>query len=146
MRSGSRGLSWHLRSIDLNAPYYGTYCYSRPGTEGGRELLTPHVRSGLYAVFQQSCTRCHGQEKERVERVNFEDVGRSPALLAPLPVAAGGTGACGPVFTGREDPGAQALRAALAVLEEELRTNPREDVRTLRPPLADEHPRYVYRP
>jgi mono/diheme cytochrome c family protein len=132
--------------IDLNAPYYGTYRYSRPGTEGGRELLTPTVRSGLHAVFQQSCAKCHGPETARVERVDFEGVARSPALLAPLPTSAGGTGACGTVFAGRDDPGARALIAALAVLQEELRTNPREDVQATRPPLADDNPRYVYRP
>jgi len=71
---------------------------------------------------------------------------RSPALLAPLPTTAGGTGACGTVFTGRDDPGAKALIAALEVLREELRTNPREDVQALRPPLMDANPRYVYRP
>jgi len=57
--------------IDLNAPYYGTYCYSRPGTDGGRELLTPKVRGGLQAVFQQSCASCHAKDTARVERVNF---------------------------------------------------------------------------
>jgi cytochrome c553 len=132
--------------IDMNAPYYGTYLYSRPWTEGGRELLTGRVRGALQAVYQQSCASCHGQDTGRVERVSFEDVWQSPALLAALPVSAGGTGACGAVFSGREDPGAKALMAALGTLEQELRDNPREDVQMARPPITEENPRYVYRP
>lgn len=132
--------------IDLNAPYYSTYRYSRPGTVGGRELLTPRVRAALHNVFHQHCASCHGEDVGRVERVNFEDVMQSPALLAPLSQAAGGTGTCGEVFTSLDSPGAQALVVALRLLEQEIRENPREDMLPDRPPIADENPRYIYRP
>jgi hypothetical protein len=32
------------------------------------------------------------------------------------------------------------------VLQEEMRTNPGEDLQATRPPLAGDNPRYVYRP
>lgn len=132
--------------IDLNAPYYSTYRYSRPGTVGGRELLTPRVRSALHDVFRQYCASCHGGDFGRIERVNFEDVMQSPALLAPLSKDAGGTGACGKIFSSLDSPGAEALVAALRLLEQEIRDNPREDMLPDRPPIADENPRYIYRP
>ena len=133
--------------IDSNAPYYGTYLYTRPGTLGGRDLLTGKIRGALKAVFDRRCASCHQEEVARVERVSFTQVEESPALLAPLAKAAGGTEACGKaVFPNREDPDAQALLAALHALEEEIKTNPRMDMRAERPPLLDPDCRYVYRP
>lgn len=131
---------------DLNAPYYGTYTYSRPGTLGGRELLTPGIRRDLQAVYQRRCVSCHQGDTGRVERVNFEAVERSPALLAPLATTAGGTGRCGGVFAGREDADWVALVAALQRLRQEMAENPRADMLPARPPLMDDSPRYVYRP
>ena len=133
--------------IDCNAPYYGTYTYSRKGTIGGRELLTPTIRAGLDDVFARRCASCHASDPERAHRVRFGDVEASPVLLAPLAKAEGGTQACGaPVFETRDDPDAQKLIATLRALAEEIRTNPREDMFAQRPPIADESPRYVYRP
>jgi hypothetical protein len=71
---------------------------------------------------------------------------QSPALLAPLSKDAGGTGACGKIFSSLDSPGAEALVAALRLLEQEIRDNPREDMLPDRPPIADENPRYIYRP
>lgn len=132
--------------VDLNAPYYGTYKYSRPGTLGGRELLTPGIRGELQAVYQRRCASCHQGDTGRVERINFEAVQDSPALRAPLPLTAGGTERCGPVFSGRDDPDCLALMAALHRLEAELVANPRADMLPERPPLLDQNSRYVYRP
>jgi len=133
--------------IDLNAPYYGTYLFNRPNTVGGHELLTPGIKAALHGVFDRRCASCHGQDKARVERVKFLDVEQSPALLAPLAKAAGGTEKCGqPVFPSRDDPEAQAMLDALHQLAEEIRTNPREDMLAERPPIVEADMRYVYRP
>jgi len=133
--------------IDCNAPYYGTYVYSRPGTVGGRELLTPPIKSALHQVFDKRCASCHGQDKSRIERIKFLDVESSPALLAPLAKAAGGSEKCGQaVFPDRNDPDAQAMLDALHRLAEEIKTNPREDMLAERPPIVEPDMRYVYRP
>jgi Hydrazine synthase alpha subunit middle domain/WD40-like Beta Propeller Repeat len=133
--------------IDCNAPYYGTYVYSRPGTVGGRELVTPGIRASLKAVYDKRCVSCHGQDAGRVERIKFLDVEKSPALLAPLAKTVGGTERCGkPVFETRDDPDCQALLNTLHKLAEEIRANPREDMLAERPPITKPDMRYVYRP
>ena len=133
--------------IDCNAPYYGTYLYSRPGTIGGRELLTPGIRGALKAVCDKRCASCHGQDAGRIERIKFLEVEKSPALLAPLAKAAGGTEKCGqPVFESRDDPDAKALIDTLNQLAQEIKTNPREDMLATRPPITEPNMRYVYRP
>jgi hypothetical protein len=133
--------------IDCNAPYYGTYLYSRPGTIGGRALLTPGIKASLHQVFDKRCASCHGQDKARIERVKFLDVEQSPALLAPLAKAAGGTEKCGQaVFADRADPDAKALIDALHNLAEEIKTHPREDMLATRPPIIEPEMRYTYRP
>jgi len=133
--------------IDCNAPYYGTYVYSRPGTLGGRELITPPIRRALAGVYERRCVSCHQQDTGRIERIAFHDPESSPALLAPLGKAAGGTEACGkPIFESRDDPDAQALLAALDRLKQEMADNPREDMLPQRPPITDPDCRYVYRP
>lgn len=133
--------------IDCNAPYYGTYLYSRPGTVGGRELLTPAIKSALHGVFDRRCASCHGQDKSRIEQIKFSDVERSPALLAPLAKAAGGTEKCGqPVLGSRDDPDAKVMLETLYQLADEIRTNPREDMLAERPPIIDPNARYIYRP
>ncbi len=133
--------------IDCNAPYYGTYLYSRPGTIGGRELLTADIRAGLKTVYDKRCASCHKQDVARIENIKFLDVERSPALLAPLAKAAGGTEKCGqPVFPSRDDPDAKALIDTLSRLAQEIKTNPREDMLTQRPPITEPNMRYVYRP
>jgi hypothetical protein len=133
--------------IDCNAPYYGTYLYSRPGTIGGRELLTADIRASLKAVFDKRCASCHKQDVARIERIKFLDVEQSPALLAPLAKSAGGTEKCGQaVFPSRDDPDAKALIDTLNRLAQEIKTNPREDMLTQRPPITEANMRYVYRP
>jgi len=133
--------------IDCNAPYYGTYIYSRPGTVGGRELISPEVRAKLTAVYDRRCASCHDKDTGRVERISFRNPEASPALLAPLSKDAGGTEACGKaVFETRDDPDAQALIAALGQLQDEIAQNPREDMLPERPLIMQENSRYVYRP
>jgi hypothetical protein len=133
--------------IDCNAPYYGTYLFTRPGTIGGRELLTPGIKAALHGVFDKRCASCHGQDKSRVERVKFLDVDQSPALLAPLAKSAGGTEKCGQaVFVDRDDPDAKALIDTLHKLAEEIKTNPRIDMLAKRPPITEPDMRYTYRP
>jgi len=133
--------------IDCNSYYYGTYLYSRPGTSGGRDLLTAPIRQSLDAVFKRRCASCHAGDTGRAYRVNFDDPLKSPVLLAPLAKAAGGTGACGEaVLKDLEDADAKALRDALTRLQAEMRDNPRMDMRAERPPIIDPDCRYVYRP
>jgi hypothetical protein len=133
--------------IDLNAPYYGTYTFTRPGTVGGRGLLTPTVQAALKSAYDQSCASCHGDNVGVAHRVDFEDVEQSPALLAPLAVAAGGTEACGEaVFASKDAPETQPLMDALRLLQREIAENPRVDMVPRRPPLFGENMRYVYRP
>jgi hypothetical protein len=133
--------------IDCNAPYYGTYLFTRKNTVGGEELLTPGIRAALNGVFERKCASCHQKDVARIERISFAHPEQSPALLAPLARAAGGTERCGrAVFPSRDDPDAQALIGALARLQEEMKTNPRMDMRPERPPLLDPQCRYVYRP
>jgi mono/diheme cytochrome c family protein len=132
--------------IDCNAPYYGTYRYSRPGTIGGRELVSGNVEADLVAVFRRRCASCHGQETGRVKQVRVPGVERSAVLRAPLAKEAGGSGKCGkPVFAGTDDSDYQAMLAALRSLADEVRQNPREDMLPQRPPVADEKAPYRYR-
>ncbi|MBI3921992.1 MAG: hypothetical protein HY318_11295 [Armatimonadetes bacterium] len=132
--------------IDCNAPYYGTYLYNRPGTVGGRELLTPTVRASLDGLYAKRCASCHGQDPARIQRISFTKVESSPALLAPLAKADGGTEACGkPVFADRQDPDFQLFVSVLRQLEAEMRTKPREDMLPTRPPMFAEKSEYRFR-
>jgi len=124
-----------------HAPYYGTYCYSRPGTEGRPGATDRRCAAALHAAFNQSCSRCHDKETRGRAR-QLRAVGKSSALLARSPqppVAPASAAPSSPPARARS----QSPLAALAVLEEELRSNPaRTSGHT--PPLMDENPRYVY--
>jgi len=132
--------------IDCNAPYYGTYVYTRPGTIGGRELLTPGIREALQPIYDRRCASCHGADVGRIHRIRFEEPELSPAMLAPLAATAGGAGTCGEVFRDRDDPDAVALLAVMERLRREIEENPRVDMLAERPPILDPECRYVYRP
>jgi len=101
----------------------------------------------LQAVYDKRCASCHGQDTGRIRPLNFGQVEKSPAFLAPSARAAGGKEVCGqPAFLDRPDPDAQALLEVLHKLPEEVKTNPREDMLAARPPWLDENCRDVYRP
>ncbi len=132
--------------IDLNAPYYGTYQFLRPGTVGGRELVAGPARAKLDEVYGRRCASCHQGDGGRARQARFPGLERSPALRAPLAKAAGGAGRCGEgVFASPADPDYQAMRAALESLREELKTHPRDDMLARRPPIADPKAPYRYR-
>lgn len=132
--------------IDCNAPYYGTYAYSRPGTVGGRELITPQLRASLDAVHGRRCASCHGTDTGRIQRLNFTKLASSPALLAPLAKSSGGTEKCGkPVFADRTDPDFREFTAILKNLEDEIKSKPREDMLASRPPLFADKEEYRLR-
>lgn len=132
--------------IDCNAPYYGTYAYSRPGTVGGRELITPQLRASLDAVHGRRCASCHGTDTGRIQRLSFTKLASSPALLAPLAKSAGGTEKCGkPVFADRTDPDFREFTAILKNLEDEIKSKPREDMLASRPPLFADKEEYRLR-
>lgn len=133
--------------IDCNAPYYGTYTFSRPGTEGGRDLFA-QAKPGLEDVYKRRCQSCHADGPEPIlYRIRLPAVEESRPLLAPLAVAAGGAGSCEPgVFADRSDPDFQKLAEIFARIRGEAEANPRVDMLPGRPPLLDPDCRYVYRP
>ena len=141
--------------IDANAPYYGTYAYSRPGTTGGREIFAQH-RAQLAALYKRRCQSCHAGAQERyLLRLRTPDVATSRPLRAPLAKAAGGDAICRKkggadeltgeppaLFADKNDPDYKKLLAIFS----EIAANPRADMRPTRPPLTDPKCRYVYRP
>jgi hypothetical protein len=132
--------------IDCNAPYYGTYVFSRPGTIGGRELVYGEARKTFDTVYTRRCASCHQKETTRIRRIRVPGIERSPALLAPLAASAGGTQRCAKaVFADKNDPDYKALLDALARIREEIKTLPREDMLAVRPPLIDVNCNYRYR-
>ena len=125
--------------IDLNAPYYGTYQLSRPGTVGGQELVSGAMRAALDGVHRRRCASCHGADSSRARRVRVPGITRSPSLCAPLAKKAGGSGACTPVvFHDASDPDYQSMLHALESLREEVAQNPRVDRIAERPAIAGE--------
>ncbi|MFP4058262.1 MAG: hypothetical protein ACLF0G_15450 [Candidatus Brocadiia bacterium] len=128
--------------IDANAPYYGTYVYTRPGTTGGRDIFARHHKT-LDDVHKRRCAACHGQNAlATVYRMRLP-ARDTRALRAPLAKGAGGDETCGkPVFADTADPDYRKLRDVYAAIA----ANPRVDMRDERPPLTDPRCRYVYRP
>ncbi|MBI4603970.1 MAG: hypothetical protein HY721_18600 [Planctomycetes bacterium] len=123
--------------IDLNAPYYGTYQFSRRGT-GGRELVQGKPRAALEEVFARRCASCHKGEVERARRVRVPSIERSPALRMPLAAGAGGAGRCAPApFASTSDPDYRRMLEALEALRADLERDPREDMLAERPPPVD---------
>lgn len=142
--------------IDCNAPYYGTYRFSRPGTVGGRELFANHTAT-LNDIHKRRCQSCHGGTPGQraysqlwpsfIYRVQLPEIEKSRSLLAPLAKAAGGHETCGPsVFTDRSDPDFQKLREVYVKIQIDVKTNPRADMLPSRPPILDPDCIYVYRP
>jgi hypothetical protein len=112
--------------IDANAPYYGTYEYSRPGRIGGRDLLVPGTEP--WGIYEKRCARCH-QGHDRDLLLNFSRPEQSRFLMAPLAKAAGGWGVCTePVFQDRSDPDYQKVLTGLRKCCEEVAANPRVDM------------------
>ena len=134
--------------IDCNAPYYGTYTYNQAGTIGGRELVPQRLQKPLNDVYRRRCQSCHGPRgHDRIRQARLPAVEGSPALLAPLAKAAGGTEACGrPIFKDRSDPDFEKLASILAEAPEEAKRNPRADMLGHRPRIIDPYCRYVFRP
>ena len=133
--------------IDCNAPYYGTYRFTRPGTVGGRELLTGAIKAQLTAAVEKRCADCHDAAIVSPANLDFSDPAASRLMLAPLSKTAGGAESCGkPVLPSRDDPAAAELTSALAALAKEISTNPRMDMLAERPPMTDPAARYVFRP
>jgi len=128
--------------IDSNAPYYGTYVYTRHGTTGGRDIFARHAKA-LNDVHKRQCASCHGGNAlATVFRMRLP-AEQTRALRAPLAKAAGGDETCGkPVFPSTGHPDYQKLLAAYS----EIAANPRVDMRDSRPPCTDPKCRYVYRP
>jgi hypothetical protein len=133
--------------IDCNAPYYGTYTFTRPGTIGGRELFAPY-KAVLEDVYKRRCGSCHeGGPDAILYRVRLPEVEKSRPLVAPLAASAGGEGSCQPVvFADSSDVDFRKLVDIFHRLKAESESNPRADMLDRRPPLLDPDCRYVYRP
>ncbi len=132
--------------IDCNAPYYGTYVYSRPGTIGGRGLVYGEPAKVFDRVYNQRCVSCHPKDNNRIRRIVVPGIERSPSLMAPLAKSGGGAEACGkPVFADKNAPDFKALLAALAQIRDDIKKMPREDMLASRPPMVDENCNYRYR-
>jgi len=128
--------------IDCNAPYYGTYAYTRPNTTGGRDIFAAHDKA-LGDVYKRRCQSCHKGNAERTVHRFRLPATATRALAAPLAKAAGGEQTCGkPIFADAKDPDYAKLLAVYRAIE----SNPRVDMRRTRPPLTDPKCRYVYRP
>ncbi len=133
--------------IDCNAPYYGTYTYSRPRALSGRAIFDHH-KPALADIHKRRCQSCHaGAPAPILCRIRLPEFDKSRPLLAPLAKAAGGDESCKkPVFADKSDPDYQKLHALFAKIRAECQANPRVDMRPERPPLLDPNCRYVYRP
>lgn len=133
--------------IDCNAPYYGTYTFSRPGTVGGRDLFA-RGKPALEEVYNRRCQSCHeGGPDSILCRIRLPEADESRPLLAPLAAAAGGHATCEPVvFADKNDPDFQKLAKIFHEIKAEAEANPRADMLDGRPPLLDPNARYVYRP
>jgi len=133
--------------IDCNAPYYGTYTFTRPGTVGGRDLFATH-KGALEEVYTRRCQSCHeGGHEAILCRIRLPEVEKTRALVAPLAEAAGGEESCRPVvFSDRSDPDFQKLVAIFNQVKSLSAANPRADMLGERPPLLDPECRYVFRP
>ncbi|MBL7223058.1 MAG: carbohydrate-binding protein [Candidatus Brocadiae bacterium] len=130
--------------IDANAPYYGTYAYTRPNTVGGREIFAQH-RGQLNDLYARRCQSCHGKggQERHLLRLRTPDVAASRPLVAPLAKAAGGAATCKQAtFASASDPDYQKLLGIFKAIA----ANPRVDMQPARPPLTDPKCRYVYRP
>jgi hypothetical protein len=130
--------------IDANAPYYGTYVYTRPGTTGGRELFAAH-RKPLGDLYARRCQDCHGKkgQEQVLLHLRTPDVAESPPLTAPLAKEVGGNAWCEkPVFADKSDPDYKKL---LGIFKD-IAAKPRVDMQLRRPSLTDPKCRYVYRP
>jgi len=133
--------------IDCNAPYYGTYRFTRPGTIGGRELVDQSLRAPLTKIFEKRCVSCHTKRGwDRIRRIRYPNIEKSPALLAPLAKSAGGTEACKKaIFADKNDPDYQTILKTFQKVPERVKKNPRLDMLGQRPELLDPECNYRYR-
>jgi len=127
--------------IDCNAPYYGTYIYTRPGTTGGRDIFAARRRE-LDSIHKRRCASCHRSPATTVLRMRMPPEA-TRALRAPLAKSAGGDQTCGrPAFASTGDPDYERL----LTIYREIAANPRVDMLKGRPPVAEPRGRYIYRP
>jgi len=133
--------------IDCNAPYYGTFRFTRPNTIGGRELVDAELQPPLRKVYAKRCLSCHGKRGDNmIRRIRFPCVERSLTLLAPLARAAGGTEACKTaVFADTNDPDYKTILETFRKVSERVKTNPRVDMLGRQPPMLDPECEYRYR-
>lgn len=115
--------------IDLNVPYYGTAETTHVDAKGCRRVYPEALDAVLAEVASRRCASCHAQGIPREVWTRIEHPEWNGFLLAPLPVPAGGSGACGAaVFADRADPDYQAILEAFEPVKRALRERPRMDM------------------
>ena len=128
--------------IEANAPYYGTYEHTRPGTPGSRDVCWNKAWfEDIESVYKSRCASCHGDKFHRRNSglhqtwTNFTHPEWSRMLNAPLAKPAGGLGLCKSkdsepaiIFEDKTDPDYQTLLKSIARGGKELHEKPRMDM------------------
>jgi hypothetical protein len=122
--------------LDLNVPYYPTSSSNYEQNRGCRQMIPAGMEVIFAGVAKNRCMSCHKQE--RAEQIfsypgNFairiDHPELNPVLMAPLPVAAGGSGKCSTVvFKDGNDPDYLRLIGTFKALQQELAEKPRLDM------------------
>ena len=133
--------------IEANAPYYGTYDHTRPGTPGSRDACwnTKWFRD-VEQIYARRCAACHGKDLHinnsgrRHTWINLTHPEFSAMLNAPLSKADDGLERCKPKdgkdpnpFDDRADADYRAILSAIRQGKRALYAKPRMDMPHARP-------------
>ena len=116
--------------IEANAPYYGTYDNTRPGTPGSRDLWTgPWYKQFITAH------RAAGLDKRIANTdLNFTHPGWSRVLMGNLAKSAGGLADDAEArFKSKADPAYRAILSGIDEGKKALNANPRVDMPGAKP-------------
>ncbi len=129
--SRRRVLAW----IDLNVPYYGTSETAYPTAPGCRRILPANLDKTLADVGKRRCAECHkGGQFPRKVWTRITNPQMNDFLMAPLPVSAGGSGACKKaVFADTADADYQAILKTFEPVTEMIKKTPRDDMPNSKP-------------
>lgn len=115
--------------MDLNIPYYGTSSSNHKARLGSRRMLPADLDSTLSEVASRRCASCHATGVPRKFYTRVTRPEKNSFLLAPLAIAAGGSGKCGkPVFPSTADPDYQKILHTFAPIHALLKERPRADM------------------
>jgi hypothetical protein len=115
--------------IDLNVPYYGTSTSSYKKRLGSRRMYPYELDSVLEEVASRRCAECHEKSIPRKYYTRMLKPENNSFMLAPLAIAAGGTGKCGrAVFKSKDDQDYRKIMDVFRPLREMLEQRPRADM------------------